>query len=97
VLGEAVHKTPVLNDPEWRTAAILGAGGIVGFKAHRAIAAAGGMSGLGKGHVIGGAIVAGLLGAQLLGGLSGMNKPAEAPAPAPAEPAPAPPAPTAPA
>lgn len=75
VLGDATHKTPVLNDPEWRTAALLGAGSIVGFKAHRAVAAAGGLSGLGKGHVIGGAVIAGLLGAQLLGGLSGMNKP----------------------
>jgi hypothetical protein len=90
VLSDAAHKTPVINDPEWRTAAILGAGGIVGFKAQRAIAAAGGLSGLGKGHIIGGAIVAGLLGVQLLGGLSGLNKPA-----APA--APAAPAPTAPA
>ncbi len=76
-LGEATHKTPVLNDPELRTAAILGAGGIVGYKSHRAVAAAGGLSGLGKGHIIGGAIVAGLLGAQLLGGLAGMNKPPE--------------------
>ncbi len=75
VLSDAAHKTPVLNDPEFRTAAIMGAGGIVGFKAHRAIAAAGGLSGLGKGHVIGGAIVTGLLGAQLLGGLSALDKP----------------------
>ncbi len=90
VLADAAHKTPVINDPEWRTAVILGAGSIVGFKAHRAISAAGGLSGLGKGHVIGGAIVAGLLGVQLLGGLSGLNKPA-APA-APTAPAPSAPA-----
>lgn len=83
VLGDATHKTPVLNNPELRTAAILGAGGFVGYKAHRAFAAAGGMSGLGKGHIIAGAIVAGLLGAQLLGGLSGMNKPPEPASPNP--------------
>ena len=60
----------MLNAPALRTSALLGAGAIIGFKAHRAIAAAGGVSGLGRGQVVGGAIVAGLLGAQLLGGLS---------------------------
>lgn len=74
VLREAAHKTPVLNDAAWRTAAIGIAGSVVGYKSHRAIQAAGGLgggglAGLGKGHVIGGAIVGGLLGAQLLGGL----------------------------
>ncbi len=75
VLTDSAHKTPVLNDPAWRTAAILGGGAMVGFKAHRAIAAAGGMSGLRAGHWIAGAAIAGMLGAQLLGGLSGLNKP----------------------
>lgn len=82
VLTDAVHRTPILNDPEFRTAGLLAAGGVVGYKAHRAVTAAGGwgtagLSGLGKGHWIGGALVAGLLGAQLLGGLDAMNKPAE--------------------
>lgn len=74
-LSDAAHRTPVLNDPQFRTAALLGAGAIVGFKANRAIAAAGGLAGLKAGHVIGGAVIAGLLGAQLLGALSGMDKP----------------------
>lgn len=37
----------------------------------------GGLSGIGKGTMLGGALVAGLLGAQLLGGLSVLNKPAD--------------------
>ncbi|MCW2927654.1 MAG: hypothetical protein JWM86_1622 [Thermoleophilia bacterium] len=73
VLADAAHKTPVLNDSSYRTAGLLTAGGVLGFKAHRAISAAGGLSGLGKGHLIGGAIVGGLLGAQLLGGLDVLN------------------------
>lgn len=82
VLRESAQRTPILNDPEFRTAGILAAGGVVGYKAHRAMQAAGGVmgggiSGLSRGHWIGGAIVAGLLGAQLLGGLSALNKPAE--------------------
>ena len=63
-------------------AAILAAGGVVGYKANRAIQAAGGfagggLAGLSRGHMIGGAVVAGLLGAQLLGGLAALNKPAD--------------------
>lgn len=82
VLKDAAHRTPVLNDQELRTAALLAAAGVVGYKSSRAIQAAGGLAGgglagLGKGHIIGGAIVAGLLGAQLLGGLSGLNKAAD--------------------
>ena len=74
VLKDAAHKTPVLNDPAFRTAGILTAGGIMGYKASRTIQASGGLlhgglSGLGKGTIIGGAVVGGLLGAQLLGGL----------------------------
>jgi hypothetical protein len=76
VLSDAAHRTPVINDPKLRTAAILGAGGVVGYKAHRAFAAAGGsMAGVGKGHWIAGAAVAGLLGVHLLGGLSALNRP----------------------
>ena len=76
VLSDAVHRTPVLNDPTLRTGALLAAGGVVGFKASRAVAAAGiGIKGLPKGYWAAGAVVAGLLGTQLLGGLQGMNKP----------------------
>lgn len=84
VLGDAGRGTPVVNDPALRTAAILGAAGIVGFKGHRAFMAAGGLTravsalpnglaGISKGHVIGGAVVTALLGAQLLGGLSSLD------------------------
>ena len=83
VLSDAVHKTPGLNDPTLRTGMLLAAGGIVGFKAHRAmLAGGGGIASIGKSHWIAGAAVAGLLGAQLLGGLSAMNKPPEADTPA---------------
>lgn len=80
VLRDAARRTPVFNDPALRTAAIVGGSGIVGYKAHRAIQAAGGiggggLAGLGKGHVAGAAIFAGLLGAQLLGGLGSLDKP----------------------
>lgn len=75
-LTDATHRTPVLNDSAMRTGAILAAGGVVGFKAHRAVTAAGGLSGLRTGHVVGSAVVAALLGAQLLGGLHAMDKPA---------------------
>jgi hypothetical protein len=77
VLSDAAHKTPVLNDSSLRTGALLTAGGVLGYKMQRAINTAGGLSGLSKGHLIGGAVVAGLLGAQLLGGLDVLNKPAE--------------------
>jgi hypothetical protein len=77
VLKDAAHSTPVLNDAEFRTGALLLGGGVLGYKIHRAISAAGGLSGLSKGHIIGGIAVAGLLGAQLLGGLDVLNKPAE--------------------
>jgi hypothetical protein len=81
VLRDATHKTPVLNDSSMRTAALLGAGGIFGFKAHRVIQAAGGiaeggLAHVGRGTAIGGAVTAGLLGVQLLGGLSALDKPA---------------------
>jgi hypothetical protein len=77
VLKDAAHKTPILNDQQFRTGALLVGGGVLGYKMHRAISAAGGLSGLGKGHIIGGIAVAGLLGAQLLGGLDVLNKPEE--------------------
>lgn len=75
VLSDAAHRTPVINDPALRTGALLTAGGVLGYKMQRAITAAGGLSGLGKGHLIGGAVIAGLLGAQLLGGLDALDKP----------------------
>jgi len=75
VLSDAAHRTPVLNDPQFRSAALLGAGGVVSFKIHRAIASGGGLAGVKAGHWIAGAAVAGLLGAQLLGGLAGLDKP----------------------
>jgi hypothetical protein len=75
VLAEAARKTPVINDSTGRTAVLLGVGGMIGFKAHRGVLAAGGaLSGISKGHIVGGAVVAGLLGAQLLGGLHTLDK-----------------------
>jgi hypothetical protein len=76
VLADSARRTPVLNDPTLRTGALLGAAGVVGFKANRAIAASGaGLRGLRAGHWIAGAAVAGLLGTQLLGGLKGLDQP----------------------
>jgi hypothetical protein len=74
ILRDAARRTPVLSDSSLRTAALLGSAAYVGFKAQRAIAS-GGLSALGKGPLIGGAIVATLLGAQLLGGLSALDAP----------------------
>lgn len=76
VLADAAHRTPVLSDSSWRTGVLLATGGIISFKAHRSYAAAGhAISGVSKGLWIGAAVTAGLLGAQLLGGLSGLDKP----------------------
>jgi hypothetical protein len=78
VLADAAHRTPVVSDSSWRTGVLLAAGGIVGFKAHRSYVAAGhALSGVSKGQWIGAAVTAGLLGAQLLGGLSGLDKPSK--------------------
>lgn len=84
VLRDAVHGTAVLNDGGLRTAALVGAGGVIGWNGARAVQAAGSLSGLTRGHAIGGAIVGGLLGAQLLGALdvfdapdAGQSKPAD--------------------
>lgn len=74
-MRDAVHKTPILNDPKLRTAALISAGGFTAYKANAALRAAGtGVSHLPKGYLFAGAAITGLLGAQLLGALSGLNK-----------------------
>lgn len=78
VLRDAARSTPIVNDSTLRTGLMLTAGGIIGFKAHRAMTTAGaGISGMPKGYWAAGAVAAGLIGAQLLGGLSGIDKPSD--------------------
>lgn len=73
VLTDAARRTPILNDQPMRTAALAGAGGVIGFKAARSMASAGGVSGLRPGHLIASAVVAGLIGANLVGALHGLD------------------------
>lgn len=80
VLREAAQGTPVINDPQLRTAAILVGAGMVGYKGHRALQAAGGLaaggvSAIGPARLAAGAVFAGLLGAQLLGALAPLDRP----------------------
>lgn len=73
-LHDAASNTIVLNDRNLRTAAFTGATGLVAWKTAQAVLKDGGMRNIGKGHVAGMAITAGLLGANLLGKLDGLNK-----------------------
>lgn len=67
-LGAAARHTPVLNDPTFRTATLGLIGGGVGASAIRA-ARTGGLGAIGPVKLGVGALVAGLVGAQALGGL----------------------------
>ncbi len=78
VLSDVAQGTPVLNDPTLRTAALAGGAAVLGGVTARTLVK-GGVSALKGGPfaiAAGGAAAIGLLGAQLLGGLKSLDKPA---------------------
>lgn len=72
-LQEAARGTVVLNDEQLRSAAFGAGVGLAGWKVAQAVMKDGGMRNIGKGHVAGVAVSAGLLGANLLGKLGGLD------------------------
>lgn len=73
-LRDAARKTPVLNDEKLRTAAFGAGGALAAWKGTQAALKEGGLRNLGKGHIGGVAVAAGLLGANLLGAFGTLDR-----------------------